>query len=177
MAVIVISASIVVALLAALLVMVRRALSTGGDLLPLNAEWIDELSIERYRPMMRLLDESDVEFLRSQPGFTPRMAAALRTQKERIFRGYLRCLCADFHQVCTAVKVLMLQSRDDRPDLASALVRAQATFATGILVVQVRLFFWRWGLCAVDLATLVRTFDSMRVELQVLVPAGMSATA
>jgi hypothetical protein len=174
--VIAISLLTVVALLAALVAAMRKALSAKGEL-PLNAEWIDELSIERYRPMMRLLDERDLQFLRSQPGFTPRLATRLRIQRNRVFREYLRWLKADFHRVCTALKVLMLQSRDDRPDLAAALVRAQATFAAAILMLQVRLFFCRWGLCGIDLDTLVKTFDGMRVELQTLVPADMSAAA
>lgn len=165
---------ILVVLLAALALAARRALSADAGL-PLNADWIDELSVERYRPMMRLLDETDVRFLASQPGFTPEMASALRARREEIFRGYLRCLTADFRQVCTALKVLMLQSRDDRPDLGAALLRAQTVFAAGILIVQVRLFLWRWGLCGIDLAELVKTFDGMRLELRGLVPAGFAA--
>src|ERR1039457_1660901 len=115
------------ALAIALYLLVRR-MAFNAKSLPLTAEWIDELSIERYRPMMRLLDGGDLDFLRSQPGYTPRMATRLRTQRCLIFRGYLRCLNADFGRVCAAVKVLMLQSRNDRPDLAAALVRHQATF-------------------------------------------------
>ena len=53
--------------------------------LPVTAEWIDELSIERYRPMMRLLDSGDIEFLRAQPGFTPKMVTKLRAQRCQIF--------------------------------------------------------------------------------------------
>ncbi len=164
------------ALLAALFIVVRRIVATQSDL-PLNAEWIDELSIERYRPMMRLLDERDLEFLRSQPGFTPRMAARLRQQRSQIFRGYLRCLAGDFRRVCTAVKVLMLQSRRDRPDLASALVRAQAQFAAGMALAHVRLFFYRWGVCGVDPGALMRTFDGMRLELRALAPVSVGAAA
>jgi hypothetical protein len=39
--------------------------------LPVTAEWIDEHSIDRYRPMLRLLDE-DFQFLRKQPGSSPK---------------------------------------------------------------------------------------------------------
>ncbi len=162
--------------LTALLFLVRRVVAAPADL-PLNAEWIDELSIERYRPMMRLLDDRDVEFLRAQPGFTPRMEARLRQQRTRIFRGYLRSLSGDFRRVCTAVKVLMLQSRRDRPDLAAALVRAQAAFAAGMALVEVRLFFYRWGLCRVEVGSLMRVFDAMRLELRALAPAAAGAAA
>src|ERR1035438_2761799 len=112
------------ALAVALLLLVRKVAFNGSSL-PLTAEWIDELSIERYRPMMHLLDGGDAEFLRSQPGFTPGMAAKLRIERCQVFRGYLRCLRTDFQRVCAALKLLMLHSRDDRPDLAGVLVHQQ----------------------------------------------------
>src|SRR5215471_19460116 len=130
-----ISVATCLALLLALRLLIRKFAVTGGKL-PLTAEWIDELSIERYRPMMRLLDGEDLNFLRSQPGFTPRMATKLRIQRCQIFRGYLRCLNADFSRVCAAMKVLMVQSRNDRPDLAIALVRNQLSFTCTMLIVQ-----------------------------------------
>jgi hypothetical protein len=176
MTTIAISVFAVAVLIAALVMVVRSFGSARGDL-PLNADWIDELSVERYRPMMRLLDERDLEFLRSQPGFRPPMEAKLRAQRSRVFRGYLRNLSADFRRVCMAVKVLMLQSKRDRPDLAAVLVRQQALFALGIAMVEARLFLYRWGLCTVDVRALVKTFDVMRLELRNMLPATMAASA
>ncbi|MGD0499693.1 MAG: hypothetical protein ABSC23_14795 [Bryobacteraceae bacterium] len=162
-------------MLLALAILVRRSVSAPGGL-PLDAGWIDELSVERYRPMMRLLDDRDLEFLRSQPGFTPRMATRLRIQRCQIFRGYLHCLEGDFQRVCMAVKALMLQSRRDRPDLAAALVRHQATFVLTLAMVNVRVFFYRWGWGGVDVSALVRSFDAMRLELRSLAPSAAGAT-
>ena len=150
-----------------------RKVAVSGARLPLTAEWIDELSIERYRPMIRLLDGEDLEFLRSQPGFTPKMATKLRIQRCQIFREYLSCLNADFARVSAAIKGLMLQSRNDRPDLAAALVCHQATFMWGMAMVQCRLVLYRWGLCGVDVTNLVQIFDTMRLELRTLVPAAL----
>jgi len=157
-------------LLSAVFLLIRKWGFSGCNL-PVTAEWIDELSIERYRPMMRLLDGGDLEFLRSQPGFTSSMAGKLRAQRCQIFRGYLRCLSNDFGRVCSAIKLVMLQSKHDRPDLATALLRNQMMFATGIVVVQCRLFLYRWGLCGVDVTSIVKIFDMMRIELRTLVPA------
>jgi hypothetical protein len=164
------------ALAVALFLLVQKVAFNGGSL-PLTAEWIDELSIERYRPMMRLLDGGDLEFLRSQPGFTPRMASKLRAQRCQIFRGYLRCLNGDFTRVCAALKVLMLQSRHDRPDLAGVLVQNQAMFAWGMAMVYSRLFLYRWGVCRVDVTRLVGIFDLLRLELRSFVPATQSMVA
>jgi hypothetical protein len=164
------------ALAVALFLLVRK-LTFNGSSLPLTAEWIDELSIERYRPMMRLLDGADLEFLRSQPGFTPRMATKLRIQRCQIFRGYLRCLNGDFQRVCAAIKILMLQSRQDRPDLAGLLVQQQMRFACEMGLVYFRLVLYRWGVCGVDVTSLVKNFDLMRLELRSLVPATLTMGA
>jgi hypothetical protein len=152
-------------------------LNAPGCSLPVTAEWIDELSLEHYRPMMRLLDGQDSIFLRGQPGYTPAMAVHLRVQRCRVFRGYLRCLTADFSRVCTALKLVMLQSGLDRPDLASVLLHHQVLFASGLAMVQVRLFLYRWGLGTVDAASLVKLFDGMRLELQSVVPMAELAFA
>jgi hypothetical protein len=164
------------ALALAIFLVVRKLVFQGGNL-PVTAEWIDELSIERYRPMMRLLDGEDVAFLRTQPGFTPRMAAKLRQQRCQIFRGYLRRLNSDFARICSAIKLVMLQSQHDRPDLATALIRHQAMFAAGMIMVEFRLSLYRWGICGVDVAGLVKIFDVMRLELRTLVPSAVAMGA
>jgi hypothetical protein len=156
--------------LTAVIVLARKVAFTDTSL-PLTAEWIDDLSIERYRPMMHLLDGGDAEFLRSQPGFTPGLAAKLRIERCQVFRGYLRCLRGDFQRVCAALKLLMLHSREDRPDLAGVLVHQQLMFECGMVLVGFRLFLYRWGLCGVDVTDLVKIFDGMRLELRSLVPA------
>jgi len=154
--------------------LIRRVAPAGGQL-PLDSQWIGELSVERYRPMMRLLDELDLKSLQSQPGFTPRMAEQLRLERCQAFRGYLRGLETDFRRVCTAVKLLMLQAQYDRPDLATVLLRNQAAFALGMATVNVRLFCYRHGICRVDVSGLVRTFEAMRLELRSLTPAVAAA--
>jgi hypothetical protein len=174
MGMITISTLAVVALLTALFAMVRKVVSAGSALPP-DPQWIAELSVERYRPMLRLLDERDLEFLRSQPGFSPHMEAKLRTQRCQIFRGYLRGLECDFQRVCTALTVLMMQSQLDRPDLASVLIRQQASFALRVAVVNVRMALYRWGFSGVDVSGLVETFDAMRLELRSLAPVAMGA--
>src|SRR5580658_8849945 len=114
---IVLSLIAVMALASALAYLIRKVGSAGKHL-PVTSEWIDDLSLDRYRPMLRMLDGSDIAFLRSQPGFTPDMGRKLRAQRTQIFSGYLRSLETDFGRVCAAIKLVMLQSTYDRPELA-----------------------------------------------------------
>jgi hypothetical protein len=170
-----ISIVVLAALIFATVVVIRQFGSERS--LPVTAGWIDELSTERYRPMLRLLDSSDIEFLRSQAGYTRKMESKLRSQRCQIVRGYLRCLDMDFKQVCMALKLVLVQSAQDRPDLSAVLLHHQIMFASGMLAVHMRLFLYRWGICTVDAVALVQIFDVMRIELRCLVPAAMPAGA
>jgi hypothetical protein len=172
---IVISLLVILCIFAVLAIFVGNFLLAGGDL-PVTAEWIEELSLERYRPMLRLLEPQDLEYLRAQPGFTPRMARKLRTQRYHIFRGYLRSLSMDFRRISTALKLLLLQSGQDRPDLAGILLRHQVNFVCSLVVVHFRLALYRLGAGSVSAASLVEVFNRMQGELRDLMPA-MSPSA
>jgi hypothetical protein len=166
--------------LAALLLAIVKVLQKVGPAdrsLPVTADWIDELSIDRYRPMMRLLDSGDIDFLRSQPGYTRRMESKLRAQRCQIFRGYLRCLESDFKRVCMALKLVLVQSEQDRPDLSAVLVHHQIMFTSGLISVYFRLVLYRWGICTVEVTHLVQIFEVMRLELRNLVPSSMPVCA
>ena len=76
----IIAASVVFIGLVLVLVKLTRRFASPQQL-PVTAEWIEELSIERYRPMLRLLNQKDLLFLRAQPGFAPQMATDFRIQR------------------------------------------------------------------------------------------------
>jgi len=140
----------------------------------LNADWLYQTSVDRYRPMLRLLDEHDFRLLRSQPGFTPDMAKRVRSQRCQIFRQYLASLNSDFQQVVQALKLVMAHSSQDRPDLARVLVRMQILFALGMMLVRLRLVLYRWGLARVDISPLLGMFDFVRERLRALAPVSDS---
>jgi hypothetical protein len=163
------ASALFICLVAALIKLARHFASPQR--LPITVEWLDELSIERHRPMLRLLDEEDLDFLRLQPGFTPEMATKFRIQRCQLFNEYLGDLDNDFKRICMALKVLMVQSKYDRPDLASVLVHKQMTFAYAMTTVQFQLVFYRYGMGSVDVTDLMKLFDGMRLELRTLVSA------
>lgn len=150
---------------------VTRRLGSKAGHLPVTVDWIEELSAERYRPMARLLEQDEAGVLDSQAGITRRRAACFRAQRAELFRGYLRCLNADFQRASMAIYVLMVQSRDDRPDLARMLIRRRVSFAAAMAATRARLFFYERGICHVDTSSLMRVFEALRVELCTLLPA------
>ena len=137
---------------------------------PSTAEWISELSVERYRPMLRLLDDSDLEFLWRQPGFDRRMARRLRRQRCHIFRSYLNSLADDFRKMCGTLRILMVNSAIDRPDLGAALTRRQTEFRLCMLRARWRLLLYRWGSGCVDIDSLMKLFENLCGELQGMIP-------
>lgn len=150
----------------------KRATASKRRVTP---DWIDDLSVERYRPMLRLLDDAELHFLCSRTEVTPSLIAQFRRQRCQIFRGYLRSLRGDFTKICGATKVLLVEAAADRPDLASLLIQSHIAFAWSMALVHVRLALYSWGIGTVNAASLLRLFDGLRVELQALRPARISA--
>jgi hypothetical protein len=133
------------------------------------------ISAERYRPMARLLDPADEEFLaRCQERSAIRR---FRSQRRRIFRGYLRSLERDFGAICASIRLILAHSEMDRPDLASALMRRETGFAMALFSVRCRLLLHAAGVGAVDVHGLVAALDEMRGELGKLTPAASAAAA
>src|SRR5215470_15964926 len=71
-----------------------------------------------YRPLDRLLDPADFEFLRSR-GASEAKIKKLRSERRKIYRLCLRSLAYDFNAVHRTVNMVLVQSRVDRPELAT----------------------------------------------------------
>jgi hypothetical protein len=100
-------------------VMVRLTYHFAAPPISVTAEWLEELSVETT-VLLRLAGESDSQTLRT----------------------HLPQLKSDFKLISRAVKVIIVQSKRDRPDLVRALARNQITFAYRMTMVRLR-FAWR----------------------------------
>ena len=156
--------------LGAAVVVIFWRLHFGTANLPPTTTWIDEFSVDRYRPMLRLMNDTDLRFLCSQSNVTPKLVAHFRRERCRILRGYLRSLASDFTQIVAALKLVMTQASSDRPDLAALLIRSQATFAVCMLLAHVQGMLCRFGIGTVNVGELLKVFEGMRLELRTLVP-------
>jgi hypothetical protein len=120
--------------------------------------------------MLRLLESDDLHFLSEHPGVTASQTRDFRQRRATIFRAYLMSLHCDFRRITMAIRVLMVQSRHDRPDLARVQIRLRTLYAAAAVVVHARLFLYERGMCRVDPRELMRTFEAMRLELHNLLP-------
>jgi hypothetical protein len=131
-------------------------------------EWEGIFSPSRYKAMERLLDETDRQFLSSYPKFNSGGEKKFRAVRVKIFRGYMQQLSEDFGRICKAVKVLMVHSQVDRPDLAGVLLKQQFTFSIAMMQVEVKLILYSAGWAGVDVKALLEPLANVRSQLQSL---------
>ena len=158
----------IVALFAAIFASLIRQLFHRTALDHCTLEWLNEFSLESYRPMERLLNESDYEFLASQPGFHPSIARELRAERRRIFRIYLRSMIRDFNTLMSMAELMMVYSAEDRPDLARAIFRLRRQFYMRVIAAEMHLILSPLPLGAVNAGRLIHSLGAIRDNIQQL---------
>lgn len=122
------------------------------------------VAADRYRPMLRLLSDDDLAFVAADTKLWKR----LRTRRRILFRGYLNCLTRDYAHLLGRVRLAMVQSGVDRPDLARALAKNRVLFAIAICKVELRLALHATGVGKVDITGLVDALETLRSQVSVL---------
>jgi hypothetical protein len=129
------------------------------------------ISADRYRPMLRLLSDDDLNFVSANAN----LRKTLRTRRRELFRAYLRCLTRDYAHLLAGVRYAMVQSGLDRPDLARALAKNRTLFVLAIYKVEFRLALHAVGMGKVEISGLVEAIESLRSQVSVLSAAPMAA--
>jgi len=129
------------------------------------------ISANRYRPMLRLLSDEDLNFVAANST----LHKALRTRRRELFRSYLRCLTRDYAHLLAGIRAAMVQSGMDRPDLAHALAKNRSLFMIAIYKVECRLALHAIGVGKVEIAGLVDALETLRNQVGVLSAAPMTA--
>jgi hypothetical protein len=158
-------------------VLVFRKLVAEGRDLPPGSDWMQEVSPGRYRPMQRLLDAVELDFLEKHPAISRKIVRQFRAKRMQVFRGYLRNLSLDHSRVCAAIRALMACSLNDRPDLGRLLIRQRLTFTFHFMLAHFRLTLHGLGVGTVNVGNLVAGLERMRLELNSLLVAAQPAAA
>lgn len=130
-----------------------------------GAEWLSDFSIENYRPMERLLRESDYEFLAAQRGFEPRIAWELRAERREIFHGYLWSLIRDFNTLTRMARLFAVHAKEDRSDYLRAIFWMQVRFYCLVAGAEARLVLAPLPVGKIDIRALIGHVGVMRENL------------
>jgi hypothetical protein len=122
------------------------------------------LTSDRFRPMLRLLSDDDLSFVPPQN----KLRKTFSARRREIFRDYLRCLTRDYGRLLAGLRLAMVQSGTDRPDLARALAKNRILFAMAICKIEMRLALHVTGMAKVEIAGLVDAVEVLRSQVRVL---------
>jgi hypothetical protein len=136
----------------------------------INLQESGAFSLERYRPMEVLLSESDFLFLKSEPGFTPKIGAEWKRGRRRLFRAYLTELKRDFGRLHMQARAMVTESEAAAADLVPVLMKQQIAFYRAVAFLEVRLAFQAAGIGHVDVRPLMELIESMQVDLAEFAP-------
>lgn len=139
-----------------------------------RTDWLNEFSTERYRPMLRLVDDTaDPHWIDFQSSLSPKHADQYRHQRCRILRGYLQEMSRDFERMTKAVDVLI---DADTARFNANLRRCQNSFSRELRASHRQVDLYARGEGTVELAGLLAAFDRMQQEMRrLLEPAATLA--
>ncbi len=137
--------------------------------------WLEDFSITKYRPMLRLLAEDDYDFLASQAGYQGKIASELRAERRKVFRSYLRSLVRDFNRMHQLGRMMAAHAAQDRSEFTKQLLKQRVTFTMAVAAVRVRLMLHTVGIGVVDVRNLIGSLDHMRSNVEPLMPETSSA--
>ena len=125
-----------------------------------------EFAPERYEPMMRLLADDDLAFLRRRT--CPRSGIAARWDKtrRRVLRFYLNDLASDFRSLHGEARALVAESPEQFADLVGVLMRQQLVFWRAMAAVRIRLAFGALGMGVADVRQLIEAIEAMQLEIE-----------
>jgi hypothetical protein len=124
-----------------------------------------EFSVARYEPMLRLLTEDDLLFLKSQPGYRPDMGRKFTRERRRIFRLYLQELASDFHSLHAHARAAVASLPADHSALVGMLMRQQLRFWYEMAAVEMRLSLDFMEAGSIRARGLVEALAAMHVEI------------
>jgi hypothetical protein len=160
---IILTSGLLLMALAAIVVVLRKIQAgTSGP-----ADVAHKCLVERYRPMLRLMDDSHYGCIAIRGN--SRLLRRFRAERRSLFRMYLRDLAADHASIVGAIRQLLVDSALDSPDLAKALYRCQLTFALSMLSIEFNLLLHAMGIGTVDVRSLFTALDRLQLQFQDMV--------
>lgn len=98
------------------------------------------LEMDRYQPLMRLLHNLDADLPDD-----PRIRTQVKAQRRDRVRAWLRALTNDYGRMLGQLRLIIVESNTDRPDLIKILARNRVMFAWMMCRIELQLCLDYWG--------------------------------
>ncbi len=126
--------------------------------------------VEHYRPMLRLLDERDFQYL-AESGCPADVIRKARSNRRTVFRRYLRSLVKDYSRLLAGLRMRILMSEVERPDLLRAVAVNRFLLIRSLLQIEFHLALHVIGIGKVDVSGLLQSIETLKAVSASLPPA------
>jgi hypothetical protein len=99
---------------------------------------------QKYAMMGRLLSSRDIEFLRSEQGYTEQIEAQFRKQRAGVFKLYLESMQRDFDAIHAAARMMAAHGIGGA-ELSGQLVQLPLTFKRTLMAARWQVFLYGHG--------------------------------
>jgi hypothetical protein len=120
--------------------------------------------------MKRLLDPTDLQFLRQSGASTDRISK-LRVERRALYRLYLRTMASDFTRIDAALSAILVSSSVDRPELAALLAKSKVNFYWGLVLAEIVLLVHVCGIDEMPVIDVWTPIETVQEQLRQLTPA------
>ncbi|MFN9431897.1 MAG: hypothetical protein ACK6DX_17350 [Acidobacteriota bacterium] len=120
---------------------------------------------EYYRPMARLLDNRELNAVRSLSYISAADFRRFRAGRVEAFRGYLKGIRLDFNRIEFKLRYMMLSGNEADAKLVMDLNRMKVKFQRELLRVELHLVLFRMGAKTVDVGGLVDVLEQFEAVL------------
>lgn len=131
-----------------------------------DASFLDNFSLMKYRPMLRLASQMDRRFLTA--AHSERLASCYRKIQRGLLREYLRDASRDFNRLYAIANAKCVQASADPGDLSMALFEQQMTFILLVWGIEVRLAADSILPFALDLKPLMHSIEALASQTRQL---------
>jgi len=129
-----------------------------------NTSFLDQFSVFRYRPLLRLATRIDRSYLQRVHG--KRLAGAYRKIQRDLLREYLRDLSKDVNRLYAILNARSVHAPSDEGNISLALTEQQTTFALLIWGIEARLVLDAVMPRPIDIGPLISAFEALTAQTQ-----------
>ena len=132
-----------------------------------DASFLDNVSLMKYRPMLRLASQMDRKYLAA--AHSDKLASCYRKIQRGLLREYLRDASKDFNRLYSIANAKCVQASADPGDLSMALFEQQMSFFLLVWGIEARLLLDAVLPFAMDLKPLMSSMEGLAKQTRQLV--------